>query len=103
MARTIPSLAVVTTAYEDIPAATHALKDNDVYKMGSLEIRALYTPCHTRYVSLPPSWCKGKRGRCDGVDTPDLIMLHHTCNQGPCAVSCNLTREARYGTYTVFW
>lgn len=48
MARLIPGLDVVTTEFEDIPAATVRLGDDDVYTLGSLSIRALHTPCHTK-------------------------------------------------------
>jgi len=48
MARLLPGLEVVTTKFEDIPAATVRLGDDDVYTLGSLSVRALYTPCHTK-------------------------------------------------------
>lgn len=48
MARLVPGLDVVTTKFEDIPAATVRLGDDDVYALGSLSVRALYTPCHTK-------------------------------------------------------
>ncbi|EWM30120.1 hydroxyacylglutathione mitochondrial [Nannochloropsis gaditana] len=48
MARMLPGLEVVTTKFEDIPAATIRLGDDDVYTLGSLSVRALYTPCHTK-------------------------------------------------------
>lgn len=48
MVRMLPGLEVVTTKFEDIPAATIRLGDDDVYTLGSLSVRALYTPCHTK-------------------------------------------------------
>lgn len=48
MAAQIPGLEVVTTKFEEIPAATVKLGDDDVFTLGSLSVRALYTPCHTR-------------------------------------------------------
>lgn len=34
--------------FEDIPAATTLLGDEEIFSLGSLDVRALYTPCHTR-------------------------------------------------------
>jgi hydroxyacylglutathione hydrolase len=48
MARLVPGIEVVTTSYEDIPAATRRLKDGESYRLGTLDVKALYTPCHTR-------------------------------------------------------
>lgn len=48
LAAAIPNLQVVTTKHEDIPAATVKLDDADTYDLGSLEVTALYAPCHTR-------------------------------------------------------
>ncbi len=48
MAAAVPGLHVVTTKFEEIPAATIRLGDEETYAFGSLEVRALYTPCHTK-------------------------------------------------------
>jgi len=48
IARLIPGINIVSTAYESIPAATTSLKNGDEIIFGSLKIKALYTPCHTR-------------------------------------------------------
>ncbi|CAM9102292.1 unnamed protein product [Scytosiphon promiscuus] len=49
MKKMIPGLEVVSSAYEDdVPAMTVALKDLEEYTLGSLTVKALHTPCHTR-------------------------------------------------------
>ncbi|CAM9550848.1 unnamed protein product [Ectocarpus fasciculatus] len=49
MKKMIPGLEVVSSAYEEgVPAMTLALKDREEYTLGSLTVRALHTPCHTR-------------------------------------------------------
>ncbi|CEM12845.1 unnamed protein product [Vitrella brassicaformis CCMP3155] len=48
MASLVPGIEVISTAYEDIPAVTKTMKDGDTHQMGSLTIKALHTPCHTR-------------------------------------------------------
>ncbi|CAM9853344.1 unnamed protein product [Laminaria digitata] len=49
MKKMIPGLEVVSSAYEDdVPAMTLALKDQEEYSLGSLTVKALHTPCHTR-------------------------------------------------------
>ncbi len=49
MAQNIQGLEVISSAYEDnVPASTKKLNDGEVVKLGSLTVRALHTPCHTR-------------------------------------------------------
>jgi len=48
-ARLGPGLAVRSTAYDDrIPAVTDKYEDGAEFKFGSLNVKVLYTPCHTR-------------------------------------------------------
>ncbi|CAM9485897.1 unnamed protein product, partial [Hapterophycus canaliculatus] len=49
MKKMIPGLEVVSSAYEDaVPAMTVALKDQEEFTLGSLTVKVLHTPCHTR-------------------------------------------------------
>ncbi|CAM9512887.1 unnamed protein product [Choristocarpus tenellus] len=64
MKKMIPNLEVVSSAYEDdVPAMTLALKDQECFTLGSLSVKALHTPCHTRghiifFVSDTKMGCK---------------------------------------------
>lgn len=49
LAAAIQNLAVVTTKHEEIPAATVKLGNGDTYALTpTLQVTALFTPCHTR-------------------------------------------------------
>ena len=46
-AATFPEARIVSTKYEETPAATELVGEGDVLTLGSLTIRVIYTPCHT--------------------------------------------------------
>ncbi|KAA8496200.1 Hydroxyacylglutathione hydrolase, mitochondrial [Porphyridium purpureum] len=43
-----PHVQVVGGRNDDVPAATMAVSDGDTFRVGSLEVTCLWTPCHTR-------------------------------------------------------
>jgi len=47
IAQLIPGIRIVGSAYEYIPGITDALKDRQTINLGSLNIEAFHTPCHT--------------------------------------------------------
>ncbi len=49
MVKKIKGLEVISSAKEDdVPETTKKLSDGETVKLGSLTVRALHTPCHTR-------------------------------------------------------
>uniref|UniRef100_A0A0G4HI18 hydroxyacylglutathione hydrolase n=1 Tax=Chromera velia CCMP2878 TaxID=1169474 RepID=A0A0G4HI18_9ALVE len=48
ISKSVPGIEIVSTAYENIPCVTKALKDGESIEFGSLRVTALYTPCHTK-------------------------------------------------------
>ncbi|CAN0012869.1 unnamed protein product, partial [Ectocarpus sp. 12 AP-2014] len=86
MKKMIPDLEVVSSAYEDgVPAMTLALKDREEYALGSLTVRALHTPCHTRghvlFFVTSPAAGAGEEG--DGAAAP-LVFSGDTLFVGGC-------------------
>ncbi|CAB1118576.1 unnamed protein product [Ectocarpus sp. CCAP 1310/34] len=86
MKQMIPDLEVVSSAYEDgVPAMTLALKDREEYALGSLTVRALHTPCHTRghvlFFVTSPAAGAGEEG--DGAAAP-LVFSGDTLFVGGC-------------------
>jgi hydroxyacylglutathione hydrolase len=43
-----PDLQIIGTKYEKIPEITHPVCDGDDFSIGSLNVKVLYTPCHTK-------------------------------------------------------
>ena len=43
----IPNLVIYGTKYEPIPAITNPVGEGDRFKLGTLDVNVLYTPCHT--------------------------------------------------------
>ncbi|CAM9946265.1 unnamed protein product [Ectocarpus sp. 12 AP-2014] len=89
MKKMIPDLEVVSSAYEDgVPAMTLALKDREEYALGSLTVRALHTPCHTRghvlfFVTSPAGAGAGAGEGGDGAAAP-LVFSGDTLFVGGC-------------------
>ncbi len=49
MAKKIKGLEVISPACEDdVPGSTRKLSDGETDNLGSLTIRAMHTPCHTK-------------------------------------------------------
>jgi hydroxyacylglutathione hydrolase len=46
--RSLPSINVIGTRYEEIPYLVQPVGDGEVFYFGDLVVRVLYTPCHTR-------------------------------------------------------
>lgn len=44
----LPDLEVIATRYEEIPHASRLVSDREEFTFGSLRVRTLYTPCHTK-------------------------------------------------------
>ncbi|CAN0499790.1 unnamed protein product, partial [Ectocarpus sp. 8 AP-2014] len=88
MKKLIPGLEVVSSAYEEgVPAMTLALKDREEYALGSLTVRALHTPCHTRghvlfFVTSPAAAAGAGEGG-DGAAAP-LVFSGDTLFVGGC-------------------
>ncbi|CAM9332322.1 unnamed protein product [Ectocarpus sp. 4 AP-2014] len=86
MKKMIPDLEVVSSAYEDgVPAMTLALNDREEYALGSLTVRALHTPCHTRghvvfFVTSPAAEAEEEG---DGAAAP-LVFSGDTLFVGGC-------------------
>ena len=43
-----PNIDVIGTAYEDIPALDCPVHHDDTFLLGSLTVKTLHTPCHTK-------------------------------------------------------
>lgn len=44
----LAKVEVVSSAYEDVPGMTKAVKEGDTLTLGSLTITAIHSECHTR-------------------------------------------------------
>lgn len=43
-----PSMKIIGPSYEPIHCVDTVVEDNSTFKMGSLDVKVLYTPCHTK-------------------------------------------------------
>lgn len=46
--KSLPSLHIIGTAYEEIPEVDTKAKDGDIFHFGGLEIETIHAPCHTK-------------------------------------------------------
>jgi hydroxyacylglutathione hydrolase len=48
MKKEFPNVDVYGSKEDDVPACTHFVGENDTFSIGDLNVRVLFTPCHTK-------------------------------------------------------
>ena len=94
---TFPNIEVIATKYEPIPSVTKPVGEGDHFRLGSLDINVIYTPCHTRgHVIFIVSGPSGK----PIIFTGDTLFVGGTGRFFEGTADEMLTNMDRLATYT---